>query len=766
MVDERSELTRLRKLKRLRELEARAAGQPSGLPVPARPSQPSFPTVAETGGGRIVDMGGGRKGFQSPGYSTTNPAEVRRIQQGMTPTPAIGRYEEIVQRNPIGARAMQFVKGIPFAGEYIDEAAGAVMGQQAQRNARDVARAMEVTRPGQSIGYQALGATVATAPLMVGAAPVGAAAQMTPQVQAAAQPLMSRMLRGFGVGGVAGAAEGTVAGFGAGEGGVPQRAQQAQERGMTGAVIGGGIGSLLPAGEAIIGGALQAGGRMANATARFFRGEPVEGLARRLGISRPAANIIQNAVEAGDPQRAQAILQRLGPEATLADANQAAMAQLDASMIGGVRAPEIVQQAMGPRFAREAQETNDALTRYLGQPMGRERLVKELRDESSPVTDPLYRAAYAQPIDYSQAGGRAIEDLLRRVPQSAINQANALMRLRGEQSAQIMAQVDDAGNVTFSQLPDVRQLDYITRGLQAVARAEDTQGAMGGQTPLGSSMQALAREIRSTARREVPQYDKALRAANDAIAKREAIDTGRELLNPSLEPDALAMRIQDLEPGQLEYARYGLRSAIEARINNVRQVASDPNMDARQMAELVKSTSSPAAREKISMLLPPQQAQALIDRLDETMMSLELRAAIARNSATAQRTAAQGRFNAQMDPGVVDLLKAGRGLKAYERLVQEISGETPAAVALRNAGVHDQIAYALTNIRGQDARDALALINQTRQGRELTQRQQQFVARVLSRPAAVGAFTASTTQQDLRSMSDDQLNAELRRLGY
>jgi hypothetical protein len=60
----------------------------------------------------------------------------------------------------------------------------------------------------------------------------------------------------------------------------------------------------------------------------------------------------------------------------------------------------------------------------------------------------------------------------------------------------------------------------------------------------------------------------------------------------------------------------------------------------------------------------------------------------------------------------------------------------------------------------------LALINQTRQGRNITARQQNFIARVLARPAGMATYTGLSSQNDLQSMSDDQLNAELRRLGY
>lgn len=775
MVNTPQELDALRRKVELAR-QQRAGGQPSTLPPsqtmpPGRrgpPATQQFPTLQDLGGGaRIVDLGGGRKGYASPGYATSNPREVARLAGGMPETPQFGQMEQLVQQNPVMSRVGEFARGVPFARGFVDELAGMFRGPENQAISRKLSTAMQTTRPTETMGYNILGGTVATAPLMVGAAPTGAAAALTQSAERA-RPMLMRMIPGAAAGVAGGTAEGTVAGFGMGEGNAVQRSQRAQQEGATGA----GFGALGGAAAPVIGSVIGGAARMAQGGMDALRNVPRmmqqvdnRSLAQRLGVSPQAAEVVQQAVQTEGPQ-AIARLQRLGPEARLAEAGPASARQLDVAITGGIEAPRLVEEALGPRFARDLQDTNNTLTRFLGPPQGREEIAQELREEFRPITGAEYRAAYSQPINYAGPNGMRLEQLMQRVPPAAVQYANELMRIRGERSAQIMANVADDGTVTFQTLPDVRQLDYLTRALQAVAKQQDTQGAMGGQTPLGASNKDLAREIRTTLRTEIPEYDQALRTASDAISRQQAKDIGREMLNPRIEPDAFLREVQDLEPGQMDYVRRGLRSRLDAAINNVRQVASDPNNDARQLRELITQTSSPAARMKMSMIMPEADANALMDRLDEAMMGLELRAAIARNSATAQRTAGQARVTAQTEPGWFQTALSGRPLKSFERLVGSLTGNTAEARALREAGIHDEVAFALTNITGQEARDALALINQTRQGRNITARQQAFIARVLARPAGMATYTGLSAQNDLQSMSDDQLNAELRRLGY
>jgi hypothetical protein len=144
---------------------------------------------------------------------------------------------------------------------------------------------------------------------------------------------------------------------------------------------------------------------------------------------------------------------------------------------------------------------NQVLDDTLGASEGTAALRRSIREETELPRAATYRQAYDQPINYAGRRGRHLESLMRRVPQSAINEANALMRLEGVQSAQILADIADDGSISFVRMPDVRQLDYITRALGDIADTQNAAGGvLGGTTQLGRATGNLSRDIRSTLR--------------------------------------------------------------------------------------------------------------------------------------------------------------------------------------------------------------------------------------------------------------------------
>ena len=100
------------------------------------------------------------------------------------------------------------------------------------------------------------------------------------------------------------------------------------------------------------------------------------------------------------------------------------------------------------------------------------------------------------------------------------------MRTEGAKSKQIKATILKDGTVKFDVLPDVRQVDYITRGLNQVADIQAGKGALGGTTQLGRSYGNLSRELRGLTKELVPEYATALKLAADPIQARKALQTG------------------------------------------------------------------------------------------------------------------------------------------------------------------------------------------------------------------------------------------------
>ena len=194
-------------------------------------------------GGKIYRKPDGQLTFTSSGYGTNNQAEIQRMIQGMAPGQArrAETNKQIVEQDGVRGAAASAIKGLPFIGEYFDEAVGMMTGDPRTTAAlRETTNAYQEQRPLETFGLQMGLGTAATLPLVPFQA-VGNALK--------AAPTMGRaMLGGLGIGAAAGATEGAVSGFGAGEGTAQQRLPSAQ----TGAVIGGTLGGALGAAAAPI----------------------------------------------------------------------------------------------------------------------------------------------------------------------------------------------------------------------------------------------------------------------------------------------------------------------------------------------------------------------------------------------------------------------------------------------------------------------------------------------------------------------------------
>jgi len=434
----------------------------------------------------------------------------------------------------------------------------------------------------------------------------------------------------------------------------------------------------------------------------------------------------------------------------LADAGQSTQRLLDVSVTSGGAAPRVAGGAVTERASQSAARMNAVLDDILGAPEGTGAMQRSIRDGTSAARSTAYDAAYAAPIDYSSPRGRTLEGMLGRVPRAAIKKANELMLMENVTSGQILAEVADDGAVTYRRLPDVRQLDYITRALGDVADNQNAQGAMGGTTQLGRAVTNLQRQIRSALRQEVPAYADALDTAADAISRTRAVEAGANIINkPSLTREAVADSLAGASRAERSAARAGLRSAIDERLARVNAVATDPNVDIREFQKLANDLRSRSARDKMETVLGARDTARLYDELDENIVSLELRAAISRNSATQQRTAIKGAVDDATSPGILRTLvsegETGGLINSVKRLAAVITGNTDEAKAIRQMGIYDEIANTLTSLRGSQARAALNLVNRAIQGDALNETQARVIARALTTPAAMASYGAATT---------------------
>lgn len=629
------------------------------------------------------------------------------------------------------AKANELQRGIPFVVSYIDEAYG-VISPRAQQDAREMSEAMRRQKPGQTLALNLAGGVLGSVPAAVAAGPA--------LVANAGKTIGARALQGAGLGSLLGATEGAVYGYG--EGQTPEeRRGEALQQGAVGGALGGILGAAAP----------YAAAGLKNVISRF-RTSDVETIARELNVSDDAARVIRNALDSGDDEAAIAAIRRGGADAMLADASPSTQSILDTAAQMPGDSGRIAREAVEGRVSQATQRMTSALDDTLGLPRGAQEVSDEIRRSSAGVRSAAYDAAYAVPVDYSSAQGRRIEALLNRVPDSAIRRANQLMQANGEESAQIMARIADNGTVTFERMPDVRQLDYITRALNDIADVTDGQGKLGGQTALGSAYQNVSRGIRAAMREAVPEYGVALDTAADAISQRNALQMGGDLLSARVSREDVARALQGASQAERAAMAQGLRTRIDDTTARITRTITDNNTEAREGIRILRDLSSRDSRDKLRILLGTEATDRLLAEVDEAATAFELRAAIAQNSRTAVRQATQQSVRDQVDGGIVRTLASGEPVNASKRIVQALTGETAEARALREMGLYEEISNALVNTRGMRAERALLLINRAMQGQALSDSQARFVATALTTSLAGGsAPTASRETSRLLS---------------
>lgn len=512
-----------------------------------------------------------------------------------------------------------------------------------------------------------------------GALPVAAALPMGAAGMSASLPAR------IGAGAAVGAGEGAIYGFNAGEGGAKNRMTNAATTGAVGA----GVGALAPA----------VGAAAKNVGQRLLSRQQ----ARRLGISGPTYEVLRRAFSADDTLTGQGA-QRVaaaGDDAMIADSGPTARALLDVSIQRSGPAGRAASDAIEGRVTTAGSRLTGALDDVMGVPGN------TLRKGYSDGVRQAYEAAYSAPIDYASDAGRQIETLLQRVPGQALRRAKELMQLEGVNSNQILADIADDGSVVFQRLPDVRQLDYITRGLNATADAQATAGQMGGQTAMGRAYSNLSREIRKTLKDAVPDYATALNLSAGEIRERQARDFGLSFLRPNVTRDEVTDALSGM--GNAEKARVaeGVRQYVDDTLSNVKAALSSQNMDIRETEKLFKELSSRANREKLTTLLGRNDARRVLREIDQTGRALDLKASVAGNSKTFARQAVDQTVQDQAKDGVLGSLREGDPIEAARAVVRSVIGRSATSRTAETDKIYEEIARYLTGPRGLDAKQAV-----------------------------------------------------------
>ena len=698
--------------------------------APQRQQQPQERLIANIGEGRVVERSDGTRAFVSPGMSTTDPDTIARLMEGATPADASRgtQQEQYIQDNPILSRAATAASGVPFIGSYMDEAVGMVSpgGRDEMRFAQE---AMQETRPGQSAALQ-VGTGIAAAIPMATAA-IGT--RVGQGVAGIAQRLLGqsairRTAGATAIGAATGATEGGIYGYGAGDDG--DRAQSAGAGATFGGLIGGGVGAILPGmGSGI------------RAVAERLRNTPERAAASALGVSPGIARAARTLIGEVPEDVARANIQRGGQSAMLSDAGPSTQRMLDTALQQPGPGQQLGAGRIEARAGQATQNINQALDSTMGAPQGRLGAQDAIRDAARPQVNQAYQSAYSTPIDYSSDAGRRIEDLLGRLPgnkaQRAIAEASERMAYDGVPNAQIMANIGDNGRVTFQEMPNVMQLDYLKRHFDQIARD--------GTDPITQRMSSdaafaarIARDIREAVGEAVPVYREALSTAADSIGEQAAVDFGATMLRPQVTREVARRRIADMTEAELRSARLGARQQIDDALANVRAVPSDQNIDARQASQAMRDLSSPSARAKLRDLLG-DEAETLFRELDEAGQALGLRAATATNSRTAGRQADAEMFET-MTEGSGAARALTRPIATGRDMAEELMGIGPRVTAERRAQLYGEMADLLTRSGGPEAERALRILQDANLGQPLAEAEARLVAGAVQQVIGSGGY--------------------------
>lgn len=631
------------------------------------------------------------------------------------------------EAHPLASRASVFLQGIPFVGEYADEALGYISGRTGgndQGEATELVRSMQAReereRPVQTVATRFAGGVTATAPLLA------TWAAMLPR----GMSMVGKTATGLAAGTIGGAAEGAVSGYGAGTD--PDTRREGAKRGaVIGGALGGAVGAAAPAVAAGV-------GSMANRAIDAFT---VGKQAKQVGLSRPSYQMLSRTMQADDSLGPTGLknLVRGGPDAMVADAGPTSRALLDTSIQSSGPAARVARQAVEDRAARSAGTINQSLDANMA-PL---RQTANAGFERQVDLDPLYKRAYANPIDYSDPRAMEIESLIKsgRVPMDAIKEANDAMRRQGVQSRQINAVIKPDGTIEYETLPDTRQLDYIARALGEVADSADNQGKLGGTTSKGRDYRNLQQDIRKRLRKLNPDYAEALDKAGTEIGRKRAFDYGAELLRPGVTRRDVYEFMKDL-PGKAERDELvqGVRQQFDDAIANVRAAVTDQNMDARESMQAIRALSSRATREKVEMLVGQQRAEALYRDLDRAMVAQELRAGVADNSKTYARQNINQMVTENLESGPINQLREGKIVNSGREALASVLGRSPAErQGLRDQN-YEEIARFLTTARGPDAMIALNTLSRIGQRLPANEELAMILARQATAGAAAGAY--------------------------
>ena len=692
---------------------------------------------------------------QEAGLASKDPEVVNAAMRGESPVEKSKqqRAEEILDQPgaSIGAKAANFLEGVPFIGSYTDELIADTPRQEAQ--IRGLQSSLKTESPAEALALQAAGGVTGGAVLGLAGAEAGAASLLNRLAQL---PRAKRYLSYLGLGTVGGATEGGIYGYGQGT-----TAEDRQRKAQEGALMSGGITGAMSVGMPAIGNTLAKGyAQLKTALTR----KDVTNIARELGVSPEAAKVIQSVVQQGDADLADmlAAIDRAGDQGMIADADVATQVLLDAAAATEGGALAIARGAVEGRAKEAGQSLETTMDETLvpqpridGQAVDVRDIAEDISLQTREARQEAYNQAYNTPIQYGTDAGQSIMAVLNRIPASTLNraiqEANDTMKTTGVGQKQIIANLDQQGNlISFAEEPNVVQLDYIKRALGTIGSEVDQFGRPTAEA--GRAMQ-LYRELSGSLSEAVPAYRTAVELGGDKIGRDRALEIGEKILDTNVTPRQVLRDLAGLDEGQKIYARAGLRDRIQRTIENVKATIASPDADINALRTILRDLSSKANQAKVKTVIGAENATKLFRELEKANAALSLRAAIAVNSKTATRQALQKQIGEITEPGALQTLAQGEPLAATQQIIQAVTGATGEYTAAKKGEIMKEIARAMTSARGEEAKRQLKVVYDAVKENRATQAQMQqaadFLVNSVTLPATIFGVQTQTRDTNL-----------------
>lgn len=427
-----------------------------------------------------------------------------------------------------------------------------------------------------------------------------------------------------------GAKQGALGGLGEAEGGLDvegmmQRGKGAAAGAATGAVVGGALSGL---GEA----------------AKGAYGAIKERFVPRISDDVAKAKVLQDLERSGmTPRQAQAEFEYL-------QSTGARPAYFDVNPSLGSRA-EAVAQREGPAGERLVE---DIYERQRGQ---RERIIGQARerfDQSKAFYEtaddavealrtkakPLYEQAYQAklPLETQYQLQSVMNDVVEAFPE-AVNAARKLYAAerRTGDFKRVGTRETAKGDEAFDMIPQIRQWDYIMRGLGEVA-TNQTDAITGRITQLGSGAKNLRSQIASILDKDVPEFAAARRQYAGDLEVRDALENARkEFLR--VDPEELARRWPNMSAAEKEAYRAGALKSIRDSLFR----SGDYTDATKRIGQSVQDR-----REALNIIIPEKASARLFQDYLEAEAKI---AARAQKVSGGSQTARRGELKKDLDSG-------------------------------------------------------------------------------------------------------------------